>query len=122
MYALTTGKKPDEPNSSASFTTTAPTYRVVEWLNNNFLLLEDVEDKGFINVKFVSLRTAEAIVISMDENGSVTVKADNMELAGNIIQSMAEFLSIEELVVLGDYPQDIEKLKKLIVKVRNLLV
>ncbi len=35
-----------------------------------------------------------------------------MELAGNIIQSMGKFLSLEDLQTTGDFPQELETLQK----------
>jgi Bardet-Biedl syndrome 2 protein len=42
----------------------------------------------------------------------VTIQTDDMELAGNIIQSMGKFLNIEDLQTTGDFPQELEVLQK----------
>lgn len=40
----------------------------------------------------------------------VTILTDDMELAGNVIQSMGKFLNIEDLQTTGDFPQELETL------------
>jgi Bardet-Biedl syndrome 2 protein len=43
----------------------------------------------------------------------VTIQTDDMELAGNIIQSLGKFLNIEDLQTTGDFPQEFEILQQI---------
>jgi Bardet-Biedl syndrome 2 protein len=47
----------------------------------------------------------------------VTIKTDNMDLAGDIIQALCVFLKIEDLQVTADFPDEMDKLKDVLVKV-----
>ncbi|XP_020821339.1 BBSome complex member BBS2 isoform X3 [Phascolarctos cinereus] len=47
----------------------------------------------------------------------ITVSTDDIDLAGDIIQSMASFFAIEDLQVEADFPVYFEELRKILVKV-----
>lgn len=53
----------------------------------------------------------------METNGQVTIKTDDMDLAGDIINALATFLNIEELTVTADFPHEIETLREVLVRV-----
>jgi Bardet-Biedl syndrome 2 protein len=69
------------------------------WINQNFLLLTDYEVEGDLNTTFLSLRDNVEVTLSMDSNGQMSVITHNMALAGDIIQSLATFLNLQELQV-----------------------
>lgn len=46
------------------------------------------------------------------------MKTDDIDLAGDIIQSIASFFAIEDLQVEADFPVYFEELRKVLVKVR----
>lgn len=50
----------------------------------------------------------------------ISINTDDIDLAGDIIQSMASFLAIEDLQVEADFPAYFEELRKVLVKVRRL--
>lgn len=48
------------------------TFQVVLWINQNFLLLEEIEAvNGQLDVAFQSLRTQSPLIIRMQQNGDV---------------------------------------------------
>lgn len=51
-------------------------------------------------------------------SGQITINTDDIDLAGDIIQSMASFFGIEDLQVEADFPVYFEELRKVLVKVR----
>lgn len=51
-------------------------------------------------------------------SGQITINTDDIDLAGDIIQSMASFFAIEDLQVEADFPVYFEELRKVLVKVR----
>lgn len=57
----------------------------------------------------------------MQQNGQVTIQTDDMELAGNVVQSLGKFLSIEDLQTSGDFPQELDQLQKVFSQVEFLL-
>lgn len=56
--------------------------------------------------------------MSLVFSGQITVNTDDIDLAGDIIQSMASFFAIEDLQVEADFPVYFEELRKVLVKVR----
>ena len=57
-------------------------------------------------------------ILDLFESFQVTIQTDDMELAGNIIQSMGKFLNIEDLQTTGDFPQELEILQKVFSQVK----
>ncbi|XP_041460099.1 Bardet-Biedl syndrome 2 protein homolog [Lytechinus variegatus] len=116
MYVPCTDQVP-EPKSSVVFTVNERIQRVVLWINQNFLVDEDVAADTPLNVGFLSLRGSGPIFIQMQANGQVTIRTDDMDLAGDLIQALASFLGIDDLQVIADYPMHMEDLKNLLIKV-----
>ncbi|XP_064634179.1 Bardet-Biedl syndrome 2 protein homolog [Lineus longissimus] len=116
MYSLSTNAVP-EPKSSVVFSVKERVNRVVMWINQNFLLQDDLSCEGALNVGFISLRGLGPLFFKMESSGQVTIKTDNMDLAGDIIQALCIFLKIEDLQVTADFPDEMEKLKDVLVKV-----
>jgi Bardet-Biedl syndrome 2 protein len=75
------------------------------WINQNFLLVTDYEVQEDLNITFLSLRDSTEVTLSMESNGCVVISTHNMALAGDIIQSLATFLNLQELQVI-DYFTD----------------
>ena len=50
-------------------------------------------------------------------NLQVTIRTDDMDLAGDVIQALATFLNIEDLQTFVDFPDDMEILRQVLVKV-----
>jgi len=69
------------------------------WINQNFLLLTDFEVVGDLNTTFLSLRDNIEVTLRLESNGQMSVITHNMALAGDIIQSLASFLNLQELQV-----------------------
>jgi Bardet-Biedl syndrome 2 protein len=53
----------------------------------------------------------------MEATGQLTFKTDDMELAGNLIQSLISYLNLTELQVSCDFPDELENLQQVLVKV-----
>jgi Bardet-Biedl syndrome 2 protein len=87
------------------------------WINNNFILTEDFVCDGIINLAFIALRSNRPLVIRMEATGQLTFKTDDMELAGNLIQSLIGYLNLTELQVSCDFPDELENLQQVLVKV-----
>ena len=47
----------------------------------------------------------------------MTLRTDDMDLAGDIIQALCVFLNIEELQVTADFPDEMEILRQVLIKV-----
>uniref|UniRef100_A0A5F9DWD5 Bardet-Biedl syndrome 2 n=1 Tax=Oryctolagus cuniculus TaxID=9986 RepID=A0A5F9DWD5_RABIT len=118
MYALTSPAPASEPVSYVNFIIAERAHRVVVWLSQNFLLLEDtaIQNAPF-QVCFTSLRNGGQLCIKVKPSGEITINTDDIDLAGDVIQSMASFFAIEDLQVEADFPVYFEELRKVLVKV-----
>ncbi|XP_049720070.1 Bardet-Biedl syndrome 2 protein isoform X3 [Elephas maximus indicus] len=118
MYALTSPDSATEPLSYVNFVIAERAQRVVIWLSQNFLLPEDsnIQNAPF-RVCFTSLRNGGQLYIKVKPSGEITVNTDDIDLAGDIIQSLASFFAIEDLQVEADFPAYFEELRKVLVKV-----
>lgn len=47
----------------------------------------------------------------------MTIKTDDMDLAGDVIQALCQFLNIDDMQVSADFPDEMEKLRSILVKV-----
>ncbi|XP_049642023.1 Bardet-Biedl syndrome 2 protein isoform X1 [Suncus etruscus] len=118
MYALNNPDSATELPSYVNFVIAERAQRVALWLNQNFLLPDDttIQNAPF-KVCFSSLRNGGQLFIKIKLNGEVTINTDDIDLAGDIIQSLASFFAIEELQVEADFPAYFEELKKVLIKV-----
>ncbi|KAM9269118.1 BBSome complex member BBS2 isoform 2-T2 [Cariama cristata] len=118
MYALSSPDSATELLSFVNCTTNERPQRIIMWLNQNFLLPEDAEfQTAPFQVCFTSLRNAGQLCIKIKPGGEISINTDDIDLAGDIIQSMASFLAIEDLQVEADFPAYFEELRKVLVKV-----
>ncbi|XP_061863097.1 Bardet-Biedl syndrome 2 protein isoform X2 [Colius striatus] len=118
MYALSSPDSATEPLSFVNCTMSERPQRIVMWLNQSFLLPEDAEFQSApFQVCFTSLRNAGQLCIRIKPAGEISINTDDIDLAGDIIQSLASFLAIEDLQVEADFPTYFEELRKVLVKV-----
>ena len=50
------------------------------------------------------------------------LRTDDVDLAGDLIQALANFLNIEDLNVTADFPDDMENLRQILIKVLSQAV
>lgn len=117
MYALADPSMP-EPKGSVTFHINERINRVLMWINQNFLLQEDLDSKGTdLDVRFVSLRDSGALFLLMTQSGQVTIRTDSMDVAGDIVQALCSYLKIEDLQTTADFPDDMKVLSEILSKV-----
>ncbi|XP_012588666.1 PREDICTED: Bardet-Biedl syndrome 2 protein isoform X2 [Condylura cristata] len=117
-YALTSPDAASEPLSYVNFVIAERAQRVVMWLSQNFLLPEDINIQNApFQVCFTSLRNGGQLYIKIRLNGEITINTDDIDLAGDVIQSMASYFAIEDLQVEANFPIYFEELRKVLVKV-----
>ncbi|XP_060561390.1 Bardet-Biedl syndrome 2 protein homolog, partial [Ruditapes philippinarum] len=118
MYVLC-GEDQQEAKGTCTFQVNERVQRIVMWINQNFLLQDDVQvdADGSINFAFLSLRATGPFHFKMDTSGTVTLKTDDMDLAGDVVQAVANFLNLEDLHTTIDYPDEMERLREVLVKV-----
>lgn len=112
------------------------------WLNQNFLLPEGIDSP---DITFTALRGGGLLKINMQPNGEVllmfvcvsicelislhvskiflpyqiTLRTDDIDLAGDLVQSLATFLAIEDLQAEADFPVYFKELRATLTEVRN---
>ncbi|KAL5479576.1 hypothetical protein EMCRGX_G023116 [Ephydatia muelleri] len=95
--------------------------RILAWANENFLYHPgtDAVTTTYLHACYLSLRTNTLLIVKAEpsQNGKVTLQTDDMDLAGDIIQSMASFLHIEDLQSSADFPKQMEDLRGILAKV-----
>ncbi|XP_014783640.1 Bardet-Biedl syndrome 2 protein isoform X1 [Octopus bimaculoides] len=120
MYIRNEISSVEEPEGYVKFTVSERAQRVCIWMNQNFLLEQPLEPDNIINVAFISLRDNKPLVIIMDQSKQIVIKTDNMDIAGDIVQSLTSYLKIDELNVTAHFPSELKILNSLIEKVDSL--
>uniref|UniRef100_A0A3P9H733 Bardet-Biedl syndrome 2 protein homolog n=1 Tax=Oryzias latipes TaxID=8090 RepID=A0A3P9H733_ORYLA len=114
MYQILVDPSAAPPGGRVSFSVNERPQRVVMWLNQNFLLPEGVETP---NVTFASLRGRGLLSFNMASNGQITLRTDDIDLAGDVVQSLASFLAMEDLSAETDFPTYFEELRTTLTEV-----
>mmetsp|Transcript_67003 Transcript_67003/g.160556 ORF Transcript_67003/g.160556 Transcript_67003/m.160556 type:complete len:716 (+) Transcript_67003:81-2228(+) len=95
--------------------------RVWNWLQKSFLGIDQQGgDKAtHFEVSFISLRTGDPLLISFAaaQGGKVTIRTDDLEVAGEMVQDLAGFLQMTELESTAHFPEEMEKFKQVLMKV-----
>nr|CAD7403296.1 unnamed protein product [Timema poppensis] len=74
--------------------------RIAMWLNQNFLLSEELEVSFDLKVSFLSLRNNSELTVTMFPDGRLVINTEDIVLAGELIQSLAAFLNLEHVQLL----------------------
>ena len=90
---------------------------------------------GALDARFFSLRGSGMLFIQMDNNGQVNisnlhtticiypfqlevhVRCEDMELCGDVVQALGEYLGLNEMVSAAEFPTEIDRLMSMIEKV-----
>lgn len=100
--------------------------RVWSWIVRSFIGLDEnqaiprgSDPNTVLDVNFLSLRTGEPLSISMtnEQGGKVTIRTDDLEVAGEIIQDFCTFLKVTELESTAHFPDEMEKFKAVLMRV-----
>ena len=77
------------------------------WINQNFLVGEELEAAtnelagGSLDLQFASLRKkGEELYFAMTSDGHISLKCNNMDLCGDIVQALSEYLGLGEFTLL----------------------
>ncbi|XP_031420755.1 Bardet-Biedl syndrome 2 protein homolog isoform X2 [Clupea harengus] len=114
MYDLNVDPDAPQPTGRVAFSINDRPQRVVMWLNQNFLLPEGIESP---DVTLTCLRGGGLLSISMESNGEITLNTDDIDLAGDLVQSLTSFLAIEDLQAEADFPSYFQELRTTLTEV-----
>lgn len=95
---------------------------VLKWIGDCFLYPpgEDcVLKPDYLHIAYMSLRTNTPLVIKID-NGKAAIETDDMDLAGDVIQSLTQRLCISNLRSTADFPKQLQDLRSILDKVNEL--
>lgn len=120
MYILCSQLPVPEPEGYVKFTINDRVQRVCIWVNQNFLLKEPLQAGNNLHLSFLSMRNQTPLVFTMDQSRQVVIQTDDLDVAGNIVQSLATYLKIEDLNVAAHFPEELKSLNTLIEKVDGL--
>uniref|UniRef100_A0A0K2U534 BardetBiedl syndrome 2 protein homolog [Strongylocentrotus purpuratus] n=1 Tax=Lepeophtheirus salmonis TaxID=72036 RepID=A0A0K2U534_LEPSM len=145
MYHLLTKESTDYknllPSGHIHFKLNERISRIIIWLNQTFLLEEEFEapipsNTDDFEIKFVFLRKLEecdsedeaeselknylGIHFKMTYTGDVNLYSDSIEVAGDFIQSLADFLGLDDLRSVVDFPNELIKLQEYLLAAEEL--
>ncbi|KAK6620400.1 hypothetical protein RUM44_006801 [Polyplax serrata] len=113
---------PMKTSSAVSFTVNERIQRVMLWINRNFLLNQplDINSSSDLKLYMISLRDERELALTMDQSGRITIKTDNMALAGDLIQSLATYLNLTQLKSNANFPKEEQNCVELLEKLSEL--
>ena len=123
-----------QPKGSVTFHTTERVNRVVLWLNAAFhldtnpsmsangaapspLTLSVSSDSLLVSFLHLLTNTPLTIKMSPDGGGTITVRTDNMELAGDLITDLCQYCKIDECDSVCDFANEFQTVEQLMTAV-----
>ncbi|XP_058060313.1 Bardet-Biedl syndrome 2 protein homolog [Anopheles bellator] len=100
--------------------------RLCIWVNQNFLLPSDIEyvtadaDATELHLNLISLRTGKSVWLHFSYDGKTRFYTEDIGLAGDLVQSLAQFLNTDSLNSVACFPVVYEEIKELFGKLRGL--
>ncbi len=80
-----------------------------------------MEKQEVLDIGFINLYDSKPLImhIHTQTDGKVLIRTDNMEVAGDIVQDICNFMNISDLESNAEFPVEMEELKGLIKKVQD---
>lgn len=100
MYALSQNEN-TKKDSYVEFKINERIQRICMWINQNFLLDNDIEPTGDpeFKVHLNSLRDGSSVALTVDISGKTHIYTNNMLLASDLVRSLSNFLNLDHLQV-----------------------
>ena len=106
------------PKSHVNFHINERAARVAMWINQNFLIGEELEPSelgGSLELIFASLRNkGQELHFNMTSAGNIVLRCDNMDLCGDIVQALAEYLGLDDLKSTCDFHGEFSNIETLL--------
>ncbi|XP_022913757.2 BBSome complex member BBS2-like [Onthophagus taurus] len=121
MYSKIDNPK-HKPESYVTFQINERLQRICMWLNQNFLLTNEIEFNNEANLKvfLLCLRDDSELWMDFSSSGKVWIYTDNLGLASDLIQSLATFLNLDTLEVNACFVKEENNLKDLVEKLNKI--
>lgn len=117
------------PKSQVTFHTSERVNRVVLWINQAFAIDDKAPMSGInlsvtsdsLHAGFISVKDNTPLIIKMgpENGGTITIRTDSMELAGDIIQDLCRYLKIDTLESVADFPEEMDTFQNVLNKVED---
>lgn len=100
MYALLENKQVTS-ESYVEFKINERLQRICMWVNQNFLLPDELEltNERELKIHMKCLRDGSDLLLLFEANGKVVFKTNNFLLAPDLVQSLSVFLNLDALQV-----------------------
>ena len=91
-------------------------------LPQNFLMGEEMEaSEGKLEVAFASLRSgSKELHLKMEPDGAVALLCDDLDVVGDVVQALSDYLALEDLASTCEFPDEIDSLGKMLVTAEEL--
>lgn len=103
MYQSFTKEVRNKGNSYVTFRITERVQRICIWVNQNFLLEEELniesEETKELHVNLLCMRDQSYLYMDFAADGQVKFSTHDIRLAGDLIQSLAVYLNLSDLQV-----------------------
>ena len=88
----------------------------------NFLMGEEMEaSEGKLEVAFASLRSgSKELHLKMEPDGAVALLCDDLDVVGDVVQALSDYLALEDLASTCEFPDEIDSLGKMLVTAEEL--
>ncbi|XP_054272128.1 Bardet-Biedl syndrome 2 protein homolog [Macrosteles quadrilineatus] len=107
MYTIVkVSPTPAPPSSYVTFKLNERIQRVEMWLNQNFLLPEEISSNGGESEWIVTMRCLRdnSVLQLSIKKGTVVVATEHMGVAVDIVQSLATYLNLDSLKTIAEFP------------------
>lgn len=115
------------PESYVKFKVNERVSRFCLFVNQNFLLPADIDPQpteldtfDFLKLSLVCLRDGSPLIITFYNDSSIQIQTENIELAGNLVQSIAQFMNITNLDSTASFPDAVLKVRELFDKLQGM--
>lgn len=93
-------------------------------MNQSFLLSEEfiITDESSIDIWFRGMRDNKIHCLQISSTGSAMIQTQDPNLAGDIIQSLAMYLGIQELGSEAKFPVEEQKLSSALERIKGKII
>lgn len=115
------------PEGFVKFKVSERVSRFCMFINQNFLLPADIDPNpneidtfDFLKLSLVCLRDATPLIITFYNDSNILIQTDNIELAGNLVQAIAQFMNISNIESSASFPGTVNKVRELFERLQGL--
>ncbi|XP_075981126.1 BBSome complex member BBS2-like [Anticarsia gemmatalis] len=116
MYLLVPNNLASKGNNYVTFRITERVQRICIWVNQNFLLDEELEleneETKELHIHLICLRDQSHLHLDFGADGQVKFSTHDIRLAGDLIQSLGVYLNLSDLQSVAQFPEAEKKLRE----------